>query len=251
LSNFPWSGGQWDSSSIFRLGHLWFLCVVVHFYIVWPFVVYKFDKRGIINICLTGMVICLLIRVFYTFSGGPKLFAWSSLTKFDGLLLGSFLATGMKVENIQHFISKYAAKITLIAGLFFCLLIFVPRRYLWNTTFYYWTVTETITVLFFGGVLVLILPGSGRLPSIMKNEILLVLGKYSYGMYVIHNICLPLFQWLFKPMTLAITLGSALVAQIIFYLLSIAASFIIAFTSWHLYEKHFIELKNFFKIANV
>lgn len=246
LSNAPWSGVQLDSSNIFRLGHLWFLCVIVHFYIIWPLVVYKYEKWAIINICLTGLVVCLLIRLFYTITGGPDLFTWSSITKFDGLLCGSFLAAGLKVESVSHLINKYALKVAWIAGLLFFALIFVPRRLMWDTNFYWWTFMETISVIFFGGLLILILRQKG-IPVLMSNKILVTFGKYSYGLFVIHNICLPLFQWLFQPTALSRTLGSPILAQTIFYVLSITASFILAFISWHLYEKHFIKLKKLFE----
>jgi peptidoglycan/LPS O-acetylase OafA/YrhL len=247
LANAPWSGGGWDSSSLFRLGHLWFICVVLHYYIIWPLVVYKYETRTLIRICLTGMVVCLLIRLFHAVAGGPELFTWSSITKFDGLLWGSFLAAGLKVESVSDLINKYAPKVAWVAGLFFFILIFVPRRYMWDPTGYWWTIMETISVLFFGGVLILALRQAGALPALMKNKLLVTFGKYSYGLFVIHNICLPLFQWLFKPLELSKTLGSPFGAQIIFCVLSITASFLLAFASWHLYEKHFIKLKKIFE----
>jgi hypothetical protein len=88
---------------------------------------------------------------------------------------------------------------------------------------------------------------AGALSALMRNKILVTFGKYSYGIYVIHSICLPLFHWLFNPVALSRTLGSPLLAQTIFYVLSITASFLIAFASWHLYEKHFLKLKKFFE----
>jgi len=152
LSNAPWSGGRWDSSGLFRLGHFFFICVVVHYYIIWPLVVYKCKLRTLIHLCLTGMVVCLLIRTVHTVAGGPELFAWSSIRKLDGLLLGSFLAAGLRLESVSCLINKYAPKAAWVAGLFFLMLIFVPRRYIQDATGhigYYWTVIETISVIFF------------------------------------------------------------------------------------------------------
>lgn len=246
LSNTHWAGGLWDSSNIFRLGHLWFLVVVVHFYIIWPWIVHKHEVQKIAYICLIGMMLCLMVRIFYTTVGGPELFTWSSITKFDGLLCGSFLAAGFKSDNITHLITKHASKVTWFTGLLFFVLIFVPRKFMWDTAQYWWTFMETISVVFFGGILILALQEKSTISALMKHKILFTLGKYSYGLFVMHNICLPLFQWLFKPSELSKTLNSPLSAQIIFYILSIAASFLLAFTTWHLYEKHFLKLKNSF-----
>jgi len=182
--------------------------------------------------------------------GGPEFFTWSSIRKLDGLLWGSFLAAGIRTAYVSHLINIYTPRVAWVAGLLFFILIFVPRRFTGDNTVcigYYWTFMETISVLFFGGILILVLRESGRLPSLMKNKFLVAFGKYSYGLFVIHNICLPLFKWLFKPTELAMQIGSPLLTQIIFYILSITTSFILAFATWHLYEKHFLNLKLLFK----
>lgn len=246
LSNAPWSGGGWDNSAILRLGHLWFLCVVVHFYIIWPLIIYKYEQQTIVKICLAGMIVCLTARIFYTTAGWPALFTWSTITKCDGLLWGSLLAAGLKQENFSNLIHKYTPKVALLSGLIFFALILVPRRMMWDTTQYWWTFMETVSVLFSGGVLLLALKETGTFPSLMKNKTFVTFGKYSYGLFIIHNVCLPFFQRLFKPSELSITIGSPLLAQVIFYVLSISVSFLLAFATWHLYEKHFIKLKEFF-----
>lgn len=240
LSNYSWSGGKWDSSNLFRLGHFWFVCVLIHFYIIWPFVVYKFDARKLINICLLLIIILFFVRIIHTYSGGHPLFPWP----INGLLWGSLLATGLRFESVSKFINRYSTQVAWTAGILLLMLIFVPRR---NITGYYWTLTDIMSVLLFSGILIVVIRETGTASNLMKNKILITLGKYSYGMYVIHNICLPFFQWLFNPTVLADTLHSALTAQIIFYVLSMAASFILAFISWHLYEKHFIETGNSLK----
>ncbi len=246
LSNAPWAGGGWDNSAIFRLGHLWFLCVVVHFYIIWPLIIYKYEQQTIVKICLAGMIVCLTARIFYTTAGWPEFFRWTTITKCDGLLWGSFLAVGLKQKNITNLIHEYTPIVALLSGLIFSALILVPRRLMWDTSQYWWTFMETVSVLFFGGVLLLALRETGALTALMKNKLLVTLGKYSYGLFIIHNICLPLFQRLFKPTELAIKLDSPMMAQGIYYILTITSSLILAFATWHLYEKQFIKLKAFF-----
>jgi peptidoglycan/LPS O-acetylase OafA/YrhL len=181
-------------------------------------------------------------------AGGPELFTWSSIRKIDGLLLGSFLAAGFRLESVSCLINKCAPKVTWVAGLFFLILIFIPRKYMNPTglTGYYWTVIETISVIFFGGMFILLLR-QAVLPSLMQNRVLIAFGKYSFGIYIIHNICWPLFQWLFNPVALLRTVRSPLLTQAMFYVLAISASFLLAFASWHLYEKHFIKLKKIFE----
>lgn len=247
LSNAPWSGGGWDNSALFRLGHLWFLCVVVHFYIIWPLIIYKYERQTIVKICLAGMIFCLTARIFYTTAGWPTFFTWSTITKCDGLLWGSFLAAGLKQNNVSDIIHKYTPKVALFSGLIFFALIFVPRRLMWDTAQYWWTFMETFSVIFFGGILLHALRETGALSSLMKNKTFVALGKYSYGLFIIHNVCLPLFQQLFRPAELSVKLNTPILSQIIFYILSITSSFILAFAAWHLYEKHFLKFKYIFR----
>lgn len=151
---------------------------------------------------------------------------------------------------VSYLIKKYTPIVTWIAGFFFFMLIFIPRRYIQDHTGhtgYYWSFMETVSVLFFGGVLILALKETGTLWTLMKNKAFVTFGKYSYGLFIIHNICLPLFQKLFKPAELSVKLNSPLLAQITFYILSITSSFILAFAAWHLYEKHFLKLKLLFR----
>lgn len=178
-----------------------------------------------------------MIRFIHTLASGPELFAWSSIRKLDGLALGSLLAAGLRLRDASHVLCRYAPKVALFAGSLFLLLIFVPRRLV---TGYYWTAIETISVILFGGVLILILRQAGTLPRIRKNRGLIAFGKYSYGIYVIHNICLPLFQWLFNPATTLEKSGSPLLAQAIFYSLAVSSAFLLAFISWHLCERNFL-----------
>jgi len=245
LSNAPWMGRGWDSSAIFRLGHFWSLCVEEHYYIVWPLVVFKCESpRKIIRLCLLCIGIGFLIRAIHAVVGSPELFTWSSVANIDGLALGSLLAAGLRTEASSRLITRHAPHVALFAGATFLILLFVPRRL---HTGYYWMIIETISVTFFGGVLILVLRQTRALSALMRNQVLIAFGKYSYGIYVIHNICLPLFQWLFNPKSLSTKLGSPLLAQAVFYVLAISASFLFAFMSWHLCESHFLKLKRFFE----
>lgn len=242
LSNLPWSGGGWDSSNIFKLGHLWFLCVVVHFYIIWPIIIYKLKNQNVINICLAGLASCLLLRSFYTITGWPLLFTWTTITKFDGLLFGALLAVGIKLDN-NRIMQKYLSEITLLSGIIFFCLIFIPREMMSDHTQFWWVPTETISVIFIGCMLIHILKKKNiLLQKLTNNKLLITFGKYSYGLFIIHNIFLPLFKWLFKPEELSTIMNAPIFAQIIYYIFSIAVSFIFAFASWHLFEKHFIRI---------
>ena len=71
-------------------------------------------------------------------------------------------------------------------------------------------------------------------------------GKYSYGLYVF-NQAIAFFPGnvLFHD-RLVLMLGSSLIATVVHAVAGIAVTFVIAWSSWHLLEKHFLKFKGRF-----
>jgi peptidoglycan/LPS O-acetylase OafA/YrhL len=69
-------------------------------------------------------------------------------------------------------------------------------------------------------------------------------GKYSYAMYVFHN----LLHWLVGEPWLTARFGKLLPLPIVFIyaLVVFGVSYVAAFCSWHALEKHFLKLKRYF-----
>jgi peptidoglycan/LPS O-acetylase OafA/YrhL len=76
------------------------------------------------------------------------------------------------------------------------------------------------------------------------------LGKYSYGLYVLHFALQPTFKHYFGVTVLVNNVFHHYwPARVTYMLLSIGASIAAAWVTWHLYEKHFLKLKRFFEVA--
>jgi peptidoglycan/LPS O-acetylase OafA/YrhL len=60
----------------------------------------------------------------------------------------------------------------------------------------------------------------------------------------IRDLLLPYANWPNLP-------GGPLGGQMLFYAVSIAATFVAAWASYHLYEKHFLKMKQFFRMRPV
>jgi len=110
------------------------------------------------------------------------------------------------------------------------------------------TAGYSLITLFFGGVLILSIGSSTKwLPSLCTWDFLIFFGKYSYGLYVFHNLVEPLFQTeLFPRPELAALTGSRLLGGFMYMAVASGASVLIAYVSWHAYEKHFLKLKGRF-----
>ena len=244
LSNSPWAGGGWNDSNQFLLGHFWSLCVEEHFYLVWPVVILTCKPEWVATTCLLLLTASLGRRVLTNSDMVmPAILSWTSISRLDGLFVGSLIAVCCRSQVACLRLSQSAGGASIVMGILFLVCVMLPRR-LQNGL--YFATFETITVFFFGSIATLALRGSGWIHSSMQNSFLRSFGKYSYGIYVIHFICLPAFERLFRLDYLLKALGSPLVGQFVFYCLAISSSYLLAFASWHLMEKHFLSYKRYF-----
>ena len=74
-------------------------------------------------------------------------------------------------------------------------------------------------------------------------RVLRFFGKYSYGLYVFHWLLLPTYKRFCPPEQLILRCGSPLLGQLAYIAMAIGSSVVVAMLSWHLYEKHFLGLK--------
>jgi len=104
---------------------------------------------------------------------------------------------------------------------------------------------------------VAISPGRGPLRRLFESRPLRVLGKYSYGLYVLHVPLQPLYLRLFPPARLGALgaglghTGSRLVGLLGFTALAAGVTLGLAMLSFHLFERPFLRLKRFFEYGEV
>ena len=123
-------------------------------------------------------------------------------------------------------------------------------------SFGYWlpltsTIGLTALAAFFAAVLVLVLaaPSGSAVTRLLSRRSLRALGRYSYAIYLIHPPVIVLC-WnglkRFAPAVLPPSAG-AIWMQLLLYAFSAASCVLLGAASWHLYEKHFLELKRRFR----
>jgi len=109
-----------------------------------------------------------------------------------------------------------------------------------------YTVALTTLSAFFGALLVVAV--GGKIASVIfSNAVLRFFGKYSYGIYVFHWILAPMLGKYFSHEKLGAMSGSHFLGVALSMVIAIGISTLMAFASWHLYEKHFLKLKKFFE----
>ena len=105
-----------------------------------------------------------------------------------------------------------------------------------------------IALMFASGILVAVCKQKNTVTyKILTNRFLTTCGKYCYAIYVFNRPFVNIIRdKVYNPNTASAILGTQMIPQIFFTFLLFTVSFILAFLSWHLLEKHFLKLKKFF-----
>jgi peptidoglycan/LPS O-acetylase OafA/YrhL len=168
----------------------------------------------------------------------------------DSLAIGSLLA--LAVNGVAADLKRFAklAPWVLVASAGVCAALL--RR---HGSFAY-THTGVLAVGFttvaLGSAALLVLAvnagSAGPLGRVLNASWLRFLGKYSYGVYVIHSFVHHYMADAVPIKKLQPLVGGSFWAAYGLYLLvATAASIGLALLSWHLFEKHFLKLKRFFE----
>ena len=148
-------------------------------------------------------------------------------------VLSGFLITGILLNTKQspnYFKSSFARRFLRIFPLYYAFVIGMMDP------------GETLLALLFAAM-VAKCAHQGRLYKLFLNWPLRRLGKYSYGMYMLHWLVLSFLVIIRRhlPANIRYPEGSILLLPMGF-----VGAFLAAYLSFHLYEKHFLMLKRLF-----
>lgn len=232
------------------LGHFWSLAVEEQFYLVWPLLVYLTRTRlNLLRICALSLVVCPLVRLECWMHGAGYFTVHNNtFCRADTLLAGAALALLLRsrVHDQVLRIAPFFVIPCILATLFLRPALppgggILPS--FWPT--FQLAFRYTLMAAGYAGLIAWSLASSiGQ--RLLEVPPLRSLGKYSYGLYVLHLI---LFSYLQAPLKRAIAVyltpnkgaDVVLTGGLIF-----AISLVAAYLSYHLYEKRFLRLKRFF-----
>ena len=244
---------------LYGLHHFWSLGVEEHFYLLWPLVIWALRRRALIRLCLAVAVASLLLRVIVVLSGVWPLTAFFiTPCRVDGLLAGSLVALAWRDEADWTLLKLWAGRLVLGTG---CLLLGIalgqrhflpdadPNRGHMASVDGSLVVTVGIAALavFFSGLIVLAVDAAegSRLRRLLERTELRAIGKYSYAIYVFHSLILLATVQFLSPLSRV----PAFIAKPVAVIWVSAASFVVAWLSYHLFEKHFLRLKRYFRVS--
>jgi len=234
--------GDW-----FPLSHFWSLAVEEHFYVFWPAIIIGCRRETAMRVCLGMILMALAVRTGLVIQGAVLAAYCSTACRMDALAMGGFIAlaargpTGLErlVPVARKVVLASVAVLLALAGWRFGLFLHDPAIQI---------VGYSLLDVFFAASLVRIIaaPAASRLAILFDSFPLRCLGRYSYGLYVFNSIFLLASERLFLMTRLVAWSGSTIPGRLIYVFIGSFATFVAAWLSWHLLEKHFLKLKSCF-----
>ncbi|MDQ6814433.1 MAG: acyltransferase [Bacteroidota bacterium] len=214
------NGSEWES------GHLWSLSIEEHFYLIWP-LIFKFLKKYRIFLAFAIIIIVTLIRLVTDVS------VMHILTRGDALMWGCVFA--IYSNRLMFFLNSIKKEFQLVPFIILLLVLAFKRFFTlmgaheyenWVTTFF--GSYGLLTNLSVGFVILISIHCSNTVwYRFLNNGILNYIGKLSYSIY--------LWQQLFF---------SSRLERLSSFPYNIVAIFIVAFLSFNLVEKPFLNLRS-------
>jgi peptidoglycan/LPS O-acetylase OafA/YrhL len=221
--------------------HFWSLACEMQFYLLWPFIIYFFYKRGegLVIILFFFCLAALLFRI-----GGQLFFPLSDIYRYvllpcriDAFSAGALLYFFLRKDKLAAYKNGllFMALITLAV----VIVLMAVKQTAWHYRVdmvrkYGFTLDAVFWAALIGFFLSL---DKHFMKRIFTSRLMTGLGKYSYGMYIFHW---PVYiiiskQYIFNTGTQDKTLLLAAVAFV--------ATCFCSLTSYHLLEKYFLKLK--------
>ncbi len=239
---------------VFRHGIMdvtWSVAIEEQFYLVWPALVFLFKRRTLAILCCAIIVVSPVARALAIWEFDVGYVSAYVLTplRMDGLATGALVA--MMVRSPAHL--RYLTTPNAVALVLVGIAIFGAAALASGTAdilgFYIQPIGLTGAAMLAAGCLIAALstqPGS-RYRGVMTSGWLRTLGKYSYCLYLIHlPIRAALRDLVIKPIDYPSYPGGILGGQLVFYVVALTVTLAIAWLSYHLYEKQFLKLKQYF-----
>lgn len=233
------------------LSATWSLAIEEQFYLLWPSIIYYGRKEFLLKICAGIILVSLasrILSVVYMDNAQQvaSFFYYNTFARFEELVFGSMLAIALTRSGWVDRISSFALPVFLISFSTFiilCISLFpglIP--YYSNLPLTLWS--YTLISLFSTSLIAILVtyPENSLIRKVFQNRLLVFFGNYSYAMYLLHMPVVVLLLDLLYDTRLK---GWKMYIAYIFLTYAITA--LSSVITWHLLEKHMLNLKKYFE----
>jgi peptidoglycan/LPS O-acetylase OafA/YrhL len=236
----PYNGG------VYGFGHFWSLAVEEQFYLLWPFIVLCCRPRALLWVCAVSAAIALAVRcaLVATHFSRETLYMFT-VCRMDALTLGALAAALVRVTEARESLQRAAPRIALVGvGLFIVFALLTRGFAIFDISTQ--TVGYTLLSISFAlFVLAAVLPATTAplrmTMSALAWQPLRLVGRYSYGMYVLH---LPLHVFWGGPLFHRLAPRPTPWESLAYTVVLTGLSFALAAMSYELFEKRVMRLKS-------
>lgn len=237
--------------SFLNLTHLWSVSATEQFYLLWPVLILLIPRRHVAYLCILVIAGALATRCLMAAANyAPVALYTFTPCRADTFALGGLVAV---LARRPGGLSALATPARLAAATLTA--IFAVYAYFNGSV--YWhdrnvaTLGYTLQAALCAAMIILVatLPDRALLHRLLTSRPLRFFGFYSFGIFVLHQIPFPIpVQQSWRGYFAALT-GSTTAGWVLFALTATALSTLAAVASWHLFERHFIVLKDTLKQA--
>ncbi len=209
--------------------HFWSLACEMQFYLVWPFVIlFVYGYRNARWLLWLIIAAAIIFRIYITNYLSLHLVSKYVLlfSRMDTFAIGSLVYFYLTSSGLTF------RKLPLVLS-FAALAIILFLVFLFNLNWHYtdqpvYSIGATLNGIFWGGILLHYVRQDAK--RHMVSNILAIVGKYSYAMYVFH-LPIGIFLEKYLPGRNWTTASAFLI------------TFLLAYLSYHLFEKYFLRMK--------
>lgn len=230
---------------LITFGAYWSLAVEEQFYLIWPFVIRLTASGKRIYVLIGGAILAafgvrLVCWYFDSMLGAYNLM----FARMDTLAVGALLAVLIRRTHVLE--KSLAIPYSILAvSVSAWLLIGYYNQTLFTEKWPMLTVGLSVVAAGSGAFVWLALRDESLVSRACSIAPLRTLGKYSYGLYIYHQLFQNVLYEYLYPLCVAI-LGTASFAAPVYFTLAFALNICVAALSYHLFEVRFLRLKTRF-----
>lgn len=240
---------NWTDAAPDGFAHFWSLAIEEQFYLFWPLIVHRFSARRLFEVCLYISMFALVMRGTMVLSGASSWTVYTATTsRLDALALGGAGACLLRIPAARAWLASRLTAVNLAA--LALLVVGVPITRAYNPdAIQCQIVGYTLLAICCATLVTTAATADEYATSSLVRQILCwaplrSCGKYSYAIYVFHQLIHKLVG---DPWMLSRFGAHPSAHTVYMYSLAIGLiSFGAAYLSYHVLEKHFLALKYLF-----